>query len=158
MQRQVIDLGFILRQFPAMEFSMDTFGDRLRLQKFIYLLQAFDVYLGYDYSWYLRGPYCSNLAACAFALRDIYDHVPDTSISFPNGRVQRRFADFKRFIRGREKDNDFLEIAASLHFLRKTTDRADDDIINQVAGKQARFTEQQCREIYKLIKERIPVG
>ena len=157
MQRQIVDLGFIMRQFPAIEFSMDTFSDRLRLQKFIYLLQAFDIYLGYDYSWYLRGPYCSNLAACAFALQEIYDHVPDMKVSFLNNKTQRRFEDFKRFIKGREIDNDFLEIAASLHFLKKTTRGADDEIIRKVANKQKQFTESQCREIYNLIKKELVI-
>ena len=157
MQRQIIDLGFIIRQFPAIDFSMDTFADRLRLQKFIYLLQAFDIYLGYDYSWYLRGPYCSNLAACAFALREIYDKVPDMKVVFSDNMVQRRFEDFRRFIKGRENDNDFLEIAASLHFLSKTTSQTSTEIIDTVVAKQPRFTEPQCREIYNLIKEKAKV-
>ena len=43
--RQAIDLGYILRQFPDLDFGMDDFGHRLRVQKFVYLLQAFDIYL-----------------------------------------------------------------------------------------------------------------
>ena len=136
---------------------MATFSDRLRLQKFIYLLQAFGIYLGYDYSWYLRGPYCSNLTACAFALQEIYDHVPDMKVSFLNNQTQRRFEDFKRFIKGREIDNDFLEIAASLHFLKKTTRDDEDEIIRKVANKQKRFTESRCREIYNLIEKELVV-
>lgn len=52
--RQTIDLGFILRHFPYVEFSMDGFDGRLRLQRFICLLQTFDIYLGYEFSWYIR--------------------------------------------------------------------------------------------------------
>ena len=40
MNRQTIDLGLILRHFPDVKYSMDEFDDRLRLQKFIYLLQT----------------------------------------------------------------------------------------------------------------------
>lgn len=95
--------------------------------------------------------------ACAFALREIYDQVPDMKVGFSDNAVQRRFEDFKRFIKGRENDNDFLEIAASLHFLSKTTNQTDDEIIGTVVAKQPQFTEPQCREIYNLIKERIKV-
>lgn len=95
--------------------------------------------------------------ACAFALREIYDQVPDMKVGFSDNAVQRRFEDFKRFIKGRENDNGFLEIAASLHFLSKTTNQTDDEIIGTVAAKQPQFTEPQCREIYNLIKERIKV-
>ena len=54
-------LGLVLKKIPEFsdDFSMDRFNDRLKLQKIIYLLQAFDVYLGYNFGWYLRGPYCS---------------------------------------------------------------------------------------------------
>lgn len=47
MDRQAMDLGYILRQFPDLGFGMDDTGHRLRVQRFVYLLQAFDIYLGY---------------------------------------------------------------------------------------------------------------
>ena len=86
MNRQPIDLGYVLRQFPQFEFSMRYFDHRLRAQKFVYLLQAFNVYMGYDYSWYLRGPYCSNLAASGLALDGFYGDIPQGArIVFASG-------------------------------------------------------------------------
>ena len=76
MTRESVELGFILKQIPGYDFSLEGFSDRLKLQKTIYLLQVFGVYLGYDFSWYLRGPYCSILAANGFLLQDIYDEIP----------------------------------------------------------------------------------
>lgn len=37
--RQTIDLGVVLKSFPEFRFSMETTEDRLRLQRFVYLLQ-----------------------------------------------------------------------------------------------------------------------
>lgn len=99
-----MDLGFVLRQFPGIEFGMHTFGRRLRIQKFVYMLQAFDVYLGYDYSWYLRGRYCSNLAASGLALAGFYADIPaGAGMHFSSPLVHDRFGRFKEFIRGRKR-------------------------------------------------------
>ena len=50
MNKETVELGFILKQIKDYEFTMQDFDDRLRIQKLIYLLQASGVYLGYDFS------------------------------------------------------------------------------------------------------------
>ena len=154
MNQQVVDLGWVLRQFPDLDFGMDDFEHRLRTQKFVYLLQSFDIYLGYDYTWYLRGPYCTQLAAVGYALSKSYHRIPhDKSMVFLDGDVQERFERFKAFIRGRENDNDFLEIAASLHILKKTSGLSRGEIVEKVAAKQARFTPDQCGRAWEEMEE-----
>lgn len=151
--KQTIDLGAILRQFPEFQFSMDTFNDRLKLQKLIYLLQASGVFLGYQYSWYLRGPYCSTLATCGFELREIYDEIPEKiKIEFPNLNTRDKFAKFKKAMANRWTDNDFLEIAASVHLLY-TLGKKYDQTIEKVAAKQKRFTEEQVKQVWEELKE-----
>ena len=146
----VVDLGHILRQFPNLEFGMSDFEHRLRIQKFVYLLQAFDVYLGYDYTWYLHGPYCTKLATVGYALTSIYDIVPyDKEMVFVNPAVHERFKEFKKFIKGRENDNDFLEIAASLHILHKTSGMQRADVVKKVAAKRNRFGEDRCNQVWE---------
>ena len=155
MDRMVIDLGHILRQFSNLEFSMSDFEHRLRIQKFVYLLQAHDVYLGYDYSWYLHGPYCTKLATVGYALASIYDIVPyDKDMVFVNPAVQKRFEAFKKFIKGRENDNDFLEIAASLHILHKTSGMPRASVIERVAAKRERFSRDRCKQVWEEMAER----
>lgn len=142
MDRQAFVLGHILRRFPGFKFSMGTFDDRLRLQKFIYLLQAHDIYLGYDFSWYLRGPYCTALAASGFMLDGFYSMLPDShgkSEGFANSVVRDRFRRFAEFVRDKEMDTNFLEAAASLHFLLKTGRAATPaDAANEVFDKMER--------------------
>ena len=156
MDRQTIDLGFILRKFPEFEFSMQAFDDRLRLQKFIYLMQAFDVYLGYDFSWYLRGPYCTRLATCGFALDDgVYRRIPEhtRATGFAREAVQHRFEKFREYIKSHENDAKFLEIAASLHYLIQAVGNDDDTAIDKVARKVPGAAKEECRTVLGEMKE-----
>ena len=154
LNRQAADLGYILRQFPDLDFGMGDFEHRLRVQKFVYLLQSFDIYLGYDYSWYLRGPYCTQLATVGHALSRSYGDIPyDEAMVFSNPDVQERFEAFKEFIKGRENDNDFLEIAASMHILHKTSGLPRAGIVEKVAAKQDRFTADECNRIWGVMEE-----
>ena len=154
LNQQAADLGYILRQFPDLDFGMGDFEHRLRVQKFVYLLQAFDIYLGYDYSWYLRGPYCTQLATIGYALTKSYASIPyDENMAFSRPSVQERFERFKEFIRGRENDNDFLEIAASLHILHKTSGMPRAAIVERVASKQGRFAEEECGRIWDVMEK-----
>lgn len=124
-------------------------GHRLRVQRFVYLLQAFDIYLGYDYSWYMRGPYCTRLAAVGCALEPLYGMIPcDKDMVFADPGVQDRFEHFKRFIRGRENDGDFLEAAASLHVLHRTSGMPRADIVRKVAAERDRFGEEYCNGVW----------
>ncbi|WOV93205.1 MAG: hypothetical protein R1F52_00765 [Candidatus Nitrosoabyssus spongiisocia] len=152
MDKQPIDLGFILKQFPNFDFSMKTLDDRIKLQKFIYLLQTFDIYLGYDFSWYIHGPYCSTLSTCGFALTEFYDTIPDKKTQFVNKESQDKFEIFQQFIQGRETDMTFLEIAASLHYQKHVKKLSDEDAIKKVEQKRESFTAKQCKEVWDLLK------
>lgn len=151
--RESVELGLVLKQIDGYDFSMSSFPDRLRLQKIIYLLQAFKVYLGYDFSWYLRGPYCSKLAHNGFSLQEVYDVVPD-DIRFKDRGDRKRFGEFLKFIAG--KDIDDLEIAVSLHYLKAVHKSAPDDHIQDMVIKKERtdFTPGQVSKIWKEMKEK----
>ena len=133
---------------------MDGFEQRLRVQKFVYLLQAFDVYLGYEYSWYLRGPYCSTLAASGFALAGFYGDIPeDSRMHFVSSGANERFERFREFIGGREADAGFLEMAASLHFLEAAGGLPRDQVFRRVLSKRPDFSEAECRRVQSLLEE-----
>ena len=147
MNKQTIDLGYVLKQFPEYDFKMDTFEDRLRLQKLIYLLQAHGIYLGYDFSWYLHGPYCTTLSRRGFALERVYKEMPDDNVRFENKRNRMQFEKFMNFVRDKVEDTDFLEAVASLHIL-KMSDMSDGDAINKVCEKDPdRLNMQYCKEL-----------
>ena len=157
MHRQPFVLGFILRKFPKFEFSMDSFDDRLRLQKFIYLLQVHGVYLGYDFSWYLRGPYCSSLSTDGFMLADIHDDMMvkprGDNTEFADPEVQKRFQKFSKFIKGHENDRKFLEVAASLHILLAKPSPVR-DAVNKVVAKTPGVGVQYARDILDMMEQK----
>src|SRR5438105_1432600 len=67
MDRQQILLAKSL-EAAEMPLSVESFDDRLILQKAVYLLQAAGVHLGYRFRWYLRGPYSPEMTAAAFGV------------------------------------------------------------------------------------------
>ncbi len=146
MNKQTVDLGYVLKQFPKYDFTMKGFDDRLRLQKFIYLLQAHGIYLGYDFSWYLHGPYCTTLARRGFALERIYKEVPGDEVWFESPQVQDRFAKFKDAIVDKIADVKFLEVAASLHIL-KLSGMSDEDACAKVSKKKQQFNIPYCQKV-----------
>jgi uncharacterized protein YwgA len=40
---------------------MGTFENRIKLQKLVYILKSLGVDFGYDFTWYIYGPYSSDL-------------------------------------------------------------------------------------------------
>jgi len=49
-------------------FQINTFEDRLILQKAVYIAQSAGVNLGYYYQWYLHGPYSPSLTRDEYAI------------------------------------------------------------------------------------------
>lgn len=151
MTRESIELGFVLRQIPGYEFSMDEFEGRLSLQKVVYLLQAFGVNLGYSFAWYLRGPYCSLLATNGFTLERVYNILPDHDTKFRDRRVQKKFERFLKFIRG--KDLESLEILASAHYLKKCLGLDDETTVDKILAKECTdFDESKVRKELEYVK------
>lgn len=132
--------------------KMETFDGRLKLQKTIYLMQAFDLYLGYNFTWYIRGPYCTELTKDGYALIPVCDSVSIGQFKDPD--AQRRFSIFKKFIEGHENDPDWLEIVASIHFLRHVYPNIPKEKVLQIVkDKQDYFTIDKCREAWQYLEK-----
>ncbi|HOF18248.1 MAG TPA: hypothetical protein PK082_05005, partial [Phycisphaerae bacterium] len=78
MDRRQIGLKLSLDHL-GLDFKVDSFEDRLILQKAICLAQAAGVKLGYYYGWYLHGPYCPALARDAYSVKGELDAKNDES-------------------------------------------------------------------------------
>lgn len=131
---------------------METFSGRLKLQKTIYLMQSFGLYIGYPFSWYIRGPYSPELTRDGFELREIYDLMPEAHFADPKDEEQ--FNRFLAFLGEKKDDADWLEIIASIHFL-KQLDRnlPKDQIIRKVMSKKSYFTKELCEKGWKYLEE-----
>lgn len=147
---ETFTLGLILKNLD--NFDMSTFQGRLILQKTVYLMQAFDVYIGHTFSWYLRGPYSSHLASLGFQLQENYDKIPEGK--FEKG-TQKKFEAFLSFMKDKKSNPDRLEILASIHFLKKIYSKMSKaEIIEKVKNKQKYFTKKQCEDAWIELKNK----
>ncbi len=109
----------------AKEFGLgrDSFAERLRLQKVIYLLEASGAQLGYGFGWYKYGPYSQDLVSDAYAVlgsqKSEYERAAfEGNWCFSNETKER----FDKF---RETCSDYLaspekaELLASVRFIKK---------------------------------------
>lgn len=69
MDTKLILLALYLQELGVSE-NIDNKANRLKLQKAVYLGQAAGVNLGYRYSWYLNGPYSTDLTRDYYKLAE----------------------------------------------------------------------------------------
>jgi len=104
----------------AIPLRLESFDDRLILQKATYLAQAAGVRLGYWFQWYLRGPYCPSLTRDAFTLLSELASDPEAvreySLDAESVKRLRELRGLLDRIPQAEQARK-LELLASVHFL-----------------------------------------
>ena len=146
-----VGLGSILKRIGNYG-KMETFTDRLRFQKKVYLMQAFGLNLGYRFSWYIRGPYSPSLTIDGFELRSYYDGIPEGR--FVGQKHEDRFQEYLQFLADKRHDEDWLEIIASIHFLRRVHPGwPKNRILEKVQKKQSYFTKEMCEGGWQYLEE-----
>lgn len=103
--------------------TLQSFSNRLNLQKKVYLSQIAGTDLGYRFGWYLRGPYSTSLTRDAFTLKDEmatgdteykgFQLAPEATKALD--KAKELWAVPPGFAGG---NDDWLELLASLHYLR----------------------------------------
>lgn len=127
-----------------------NFDQRLIFQKTIYLLQAFGLYIGIPFSWYLHGPYSTILAKHGYDLTKRYKET--CPIRFANMASEERFRQFTEFLGTRGRDAKWLEGLASLHFLTNTYPNFPKKlVISMVLRKQPYLTNEECLEAWSYL-------
>jgi len=158
-KNKIVALGGILRRIGNFEAStfLSSFDARLIFQKTVYLMQAFGLYLGFDFSWYLRGPYSPMLAHLGYEIAKKEKVMPVAK--FSNPQSERKFGDFLDFL-GPEKGNaKWLEILASIHIQKKLHPwKRKTDILEIVVHKQSYFTIDECREAWNYLMRHGLIG
>jgi uncharacterized protein YwgA len=110
---------------------IDTVDDRKRVQKAVYLGQLSGIDLGYRYGWYRMGPYCPALT------RDYYALESELAAGALNSEGRALNAEAVQKLKaivplltapndGVNQEN-WLELLASVHFLKKVSGRSDED-------------------------------
>src|SRR5437870_273040 len=104
------------------ELKLDSFPNRLRIQKKLYLTQLTGLDLGYRFGWYLYGPYCRELTSDAFRLAEqiregAQDHVTQHLSPIARTLSSKAISTWQDVPSGLSED-DWLELLASLHYLK----------------------------------------
>lgn len=117
MRERLTKIAAIEKQFDC---GVNSFDDRLVLQKVVYLLETLGMKLGYRYNWYIHGPYSPALASDAYALG-----MGGSSGSAPSESFgQEEDAAIRAVKHALEEHADedrvqWLEALASLHWIGK---------------------------------------
>lgn len=134
-------------------YSINTIDDRILLQKKIFLAQDIGLPLGYGYSWYIHGPYSTDLTAVAYQI------VPEGCESIEKRHFKQFYSNIinrvnaleNRTILGKLKMSvvQWYELVASIAYWYKRGNKGEEDIVNKIKHTKPQFTEKQTREAYK---------
>lgn len=108
---------------------MDKFEDKLQVQKITYMAQEHGINLGYEFEWYLRGPYCKQVSIDAHIIIDSKkENVSPKDVGLDEEKVK----EFGNLLKPYINDPEWLEIAGSLLYLYN--ENYSDKELDQVIG------------------------
>ena len=117
-------LLYLLMKELGADARLETFRDRLLLQKGVYLLQALGIPTDFSYNWYIRGPYSPGLTQAAFeeVVKPI-NQADKTCESYSlTDDAQKKVEEFKSIACEYDEADltkeKWLELLASMHFYR----------------------------------------
>lgn len=99
---------------------MKEFEDRLEVQKIPYIAQEYGLDLGYSFSWYLKGPYSKQVTHDGYLIYRSLKSGEKLNQLKPT-LDEKKLQEFQKIISPYMSDPVWLEIAASLLYLRKET-------------------------------------
>jgi uncharacterized protein YwgA len=155
MDRQQISVKLTLDSL-GLSFKIDSFQNRLIMQKTVYLAQAAGVQLGYFYQWYLHGPYSPSLTRDEYAIAmDISADMGESKGWTLDEVSLQRLKAIKPLFKERDQNKLALklELLASVHFLidRKQVSKIDPDKITETLKRYNKPFNK--REVVEAIEE-----
>lgn len=131
--------------------ELQTFDNRKQLQKLTYLIGMFGVSTGFQFSWYIHGPYNTTLTAVLYN-----DHGSNTETSEITSNDKKKLKDLKDFLGTDIKSSRNLELIGSLHFLINLSEKqklGDDEIIDNFLKLKPQFNRDEVKFYLKRIRE-----
>lgn len=159
MNRRQVSALLVLKEL-GIKSKMESFADRLSVQKGVYLAQATGVDLGHYFNWYLRGPYAPSLT------QDVFDAIQnyDTGAASKGWQLDPKTRTTLSKLRQSLKPPAtlahaawlWLELLASVHFLidrKQVLTRDPGTLTSQLAKFGKRFTRTQVAEAVQRLEE-----
>ena len=142
--------------------DLSSLGSRVIFQKTVYFLQEFGIEFGYDFGWYVLGPYSTGLARDAFEIDAVQQAL--ASIEGFLNRSGEASAETKDFFKevdeissGTKTADNWLELLSSLHFIRnKATPKAESKhqaVERLLALKPGRFDRDDIETAWGLLNK-----
>jgi uncharacterized protein YwgA len=115
------DILFLSLNELGIQPSVDSFEDRLRVQKVAFVLQQCGVRLNYRYSWYLHGPYSSELTSDLYRIASQHDYFADRTqnLSFVP-EIHERVNKLREILGPILNDAQLLEAIASILYIGRS--------------------------------------
>ena len=144
--------------------NMQTFEDRLLLQKRVYFLQEFGVPFGYSFGWYIRGPYSSELADDGFENQNLskssnknmekYSKILPKPESDDKEGLKKAEKFFERIKESGISEDRLLELTSSLHFLINEWFENDySAAAKKLRKRKPKFSAKEIEEAQKILEK-----
>ena len=134
-----------LEEKLGFDFNKDSFDDRLRLQKYVYIARFLGFDHGYGFSGYLRGPYSPDLAKDYYTLSEsdaLKVSKEDYAHSLENFNAEKFFDIVS------EKSSRWLELATTVLYFWKIYRLAHggEELANRVIDKVSQIKSLASRD------------
>ena len=150
MNRSQIATAIALRDLKCG--SLDTINDRILLQKKVFLAQDIGLPLGYGYSWYIHGPYSTDLTAVAYqVIPEGFDSIEKNSLKEPYATMITRVNTLENEIveKGLQMSVvQWYELLASIAYWNKNGYSTEEKIVAKIKLTKPQFLEEQTRAAY----------
>jgi uncharacterized protein YwgA len=132
--------------------KMNDFDSRLKVQKLIYILKSANINFPYDFTWYIYGPYSSELTRDGYAFAGSINNIMTTDYnpSLEERRVVGQIGRASVIL----DDPDRAELVASFLYL---TDRYESQDLaeEQLMIRKPRFSKVHIQQVMREWFERI---
>lgn len=133
-------------------YTLESINDRILLQKKVYLAQDIGLPLGYGYSWYIHGPYSTDLTAVAYQI------IPEGDTAIENHSLKEPFASMITKVNSLENAIDeqkltisvvqWYELIASIAYWYKRGYNTEKMAVDKIKATKPQFTEEQIKAGY----------
>lgn len=138
-------LKLLAKEFSWLETATASFNQRKVLQKTVFILQEMRLRLGYQFNWYLYGPYSPQLAEDAYQININGDYLESETHGYSfSSKSKDILRKFKSLFADRKTDETWLEIVSSLLFLKKYYHYSDHEtLLKQLLNRKPKFRRQK---------------
>lgn len=155
MKERLILLYKILQEM-GLSPDPSSFQNRIMMQKAVYLAQAvLGRDFGYRYSWYLHGPYCTDLTKDYFALDELNERdLEGRNLKESVRESLKKISNAAKRLAGSENRNlgDAFEALASMYYLYKIDRPLKNKLIQSFRSKKPHLMDL-AETAYEYLKE-----